>query len=224
MHVCALACWLCASLPGSLVGNVDLADNDGIAALISAATGTDLLMLMSNVDGVYTTDPSTDVSAKRIRNFAAHNTADVDLSGTSLSGRGGMASKVRSTPRQSLCLEERRHADRQTVFAQAGRRTTGWCIDEWPKLYVYMRRALCCPSPLLFGWWLRRRSRQRSARYGVGVSRLVLPHGVCEHAVLSFCFWMRRSVARSLAVLPCRCAQPPSLGTTAWTASLRVAC
>ena len=82
--------------PGSqLVGNVNLTDNDGIASLIAAASGSQLLMLMSNVDGVYTADPNTDPTATRVRNMLSpEDSNDLDFTGTSTAGRGGMGSKV----------------------------------------------------------------------------------------------------------------------------------
>ena len=58
-------------------------------------------MLMSNVDGVYSSDPRANADAERIRTFplggfGSEDNGDApDLSGKSLSGRGGMASKVR---------------------------------------------------------------------------------------------------------------------------------
>lgn len=78
--------------PG-FVGDVNLEDNDGIASLLSVASGSDLLMLMSNVDGVYSSDPKADSSAKRLQTYET-STSGVDLTGRSLAGRGGMASKV----------------------------------------------------------------------------------------------------------------------------------
>lgn len=71
-------------------------DNDRLAALVAALVDADLLVLLSDVDALYTGSPS-DPSARRI----AHVTSEADLSGISISkpgksgvGTGGMVTKV----------------------------------------------------------------------------------------------------------------------------------
>jgi glutamate 5-kinase len=71
-------------------------DNDRLAARVASMMEADLLILLSDVDGLYTSDPS--------RNAAAAHVAEVDaitpqveaMAGDTLSGvgRGGMASKL----------------------------------------------------------------------------------------------------------------------------------
>lgn len=68
-------------------------DNDELAGLIAQMVGADLLVLLSNVDGLYDGDPASSES-----NLIREVMPDDDLSrfvqdGTSSAGRGGMASK-----------------------------------------------------------------------------------------------------------------------------------
>ncbi len=71
-------------------------DNDRLAALVAALVDAELLVLLSDVDGLYTGSPS-DPASQRISTVARHE----DLSGISISrpgksgvGTGGMVTKV----------------------------------------------------------------------------------------------------------------------------------
>lgn len=66
-------------------------DNDRLAALLASNLGADLLLLLSDVDGVYTAPPG-EPGAERIRTFGAD--AQVNIGAGSALGRGGMASKI----------------------------------------------------------------------------------------------------------------------------------
>jgi glutamate 5-kinase len=67
-------------------------DNDRLAALVAVMIGADLLVLLSDVDGIYTRDPS-DRGARLLREVT--DPAMVDASGPrSRTARGGMASKL----------------------------------------------------------------------------------------------------------------------------------
>lgn len=81
------------------VTNVEmsLGDNDHLAALVSHLVSADLLVLLTDVDGVWTARPGTP-GARPIRYVADSRElagADVSAAGSSL-GKGGMASKVRA--------------------------------------------------------------------------------------------------------------------------------
>jgi glutamate 5-kinase len=70
-------------------------DNDMLSALVASKLDADLLVILTNVDGVYTDNPLTNPQAKRlaqIENFQMLQA--VDASGQSLLGRGGMFSKL----------------------------------------------------------------------------------------------------------------------------------
>jgi len=70
-------------------------DNDGLAARVSVTLDADLLVLLTNVDGLLTANPKTDASATRIPLLDLVD--DVALGradGVSSGGTGGMASKL----------------------------------------------------------------------------------------------------------------------------------
>jgi len=72
-----------------------LGDNDYLAALVAGLVHADALVLLSDVDGLYTIDPS-DPSAQRVDYVCDVAALDIDVlrPGSSGIGSGGMASKV----------------------------------------------------------------------------------------------------------------------------------
>jgi len=70
-------------------------DNDGLAARVAVALDADLLMLLTNVDGLFTSNPKLDPGASRVSLLAE---VDGDAlrcaSGASGGGTGGMMSKL----------------------------------------------------------------------------------------------------------------------------------
>ena len=71
-------------------------DNDRIAALVAHNVNADLLVLLTDTPGLYTSDPRTDSSAELIPNVAALDPLFAVTAGSSGSelGSGGMASKL----------------------------------------------------------------------------------------------------------------------------------
>lgn len=75
--------------------SVAFGDNDGLSARVAVSLDADLLVLLTDVDGVYTANPRQDPSAERIPEIP-----DVDpdliakMSGASRGGTGGMSSKL----------------------------------------------------------------------------------------------------------------------------------
>jgi glutamate 5-kinase len=70
-------------------------DNDGLSAMVAAFLRADLLILLTNVDGVFTASPFVDPTATRIREIpAVDDEALARAAGTSNGGTGGMASKL----------------------------------------------------------------------------------------------------------------------------------
>lgn len=69
-------------------------DNDGLSARIAATLGADLLVLLTDVDGVFTANPKRDPSAQRIPLVDAASIWNVELGEGSSGGTGGMASKL----------------------------------------------------------------------------------------------------------------------------------
>ena len=75
---------------------ISFGDNDFLAAQVAILTGADLLVLLTDIGGVYTADPRTDPAAElvgEITDFEGLHALDIG-SGTSPLGSGGMRSKV----------------------------------------------------------------------------------------------------------------------------------
>lgn len=80
---------------GQEAGRVGFGDNDGLSARVAVAVDADLLVLLTDVDGVYTANPRLDPGATRIPEIDAVDDATLGLAeGTSAGGTGGMASKL----------------------------------------------------------------------------------------------------------------------------------
>lgn len=70
-------------------------DNDGLSARLALAVDADLLVLLTDVDGLFTANPSADPTARRIPELEAVDEAAIEMAaGTSAAGTGGMASKL----------------------------------------------------------------------------------------------------------------------------------
>ncbi len=73
-----------------------LGDNDTLAAIVAVFVKADLLILLSDIDGMYTADPRKDPDAKlihRIKNITDEIAAGAGGSGTN-QGTGGMRTKI----------------------------------------------------------------------------------------------------------------------------------
>lgn len=71
-------------------------DNDRLAAQIAVTCGADQLLLLSDVDGLYTANPKTDPTARHLP-VVAHLTAEIEaMGGDPVSGlsKGGMKTKL----------------------------------------------------------------------------------------------------------------------------------
>lgn len=71
-------------------------DNDRLAARVASMMEADVLVLLSDVDGLYSADPTRDPHAEHIAEVPAITSAIESFAGESISGvgRGGMASKI----------------------------------------------------------------------------------------------------------------------------------
>ncbi len=73
-------------------------DNDTLSAVVAALVGADMLIILTDIDGLYDTDPREDPAAKRIP-YVAEITEEIKAlagdAGTSR-GTGGMATKIRA--------------------------------------------------------------------------------------------------------------------------------
>ena len=80
-----------------------IGDNDTLAAIVAQSVSADLLVLLSDIDGLYTADPHTDPNAQLIPTI--HEISDEILalaggSGTNL-GTGGMVTKLQAA---KICM------------------------------------------------------------------------------------------------------------------------
>lgn len=80
-----------------------IGDNDTLAAIVAESVKGDLLVLLSDIDGLYTADPHTNPDATlihRVNKIDANIMALAGISSTSL-GTGGMVTKLRAA---EICL------------------------------------------------------------------------------------------------------------------------
>ena len=81
-----------------------IGDNDTLAALVSRFINADLLILLSDIDGLYTADPHKDADARLIATVDEINDDILSLAsgkGTAL-GTGGMVTKLKAA---EICME-----------------------------------------------------------------------------------------------------------------------
>ena len=70
-------------------------DNDGLSARVAVSLDADLLVLLTNVGGLFTANPAVDAGARRLSEVSAVDGAIMGMaSGASTGGTGGMASKL----------------------------------------------------------------------------------------------------------------------------------
>lgn len=83
---------------------IEFGDNDTLSAVVATLIQADLLMILTNTDGVYTADPHIYHSARKVPKVmkASDDLRDINLEGSSKMGSGGMASKIAAA---ELCRE-----------------------------------------------------------------------------------------------------------------------
>ena len=79
------------------VAEFTFGDNDMLGAVVSALVGASLYVILSDVDGLYTADPTENDRAELIHEVKAIDSQVMNIAGdaTSSVGTGGMASKIR---------------------------------------------------------------------------------------------------------------------------------
>ena len=79
-------------------GEINFGDNDVLAALVASLIKAEMLILLTDTDGLYDSDPSRSKSAKRIERVERVTSEILEgaKSTTSKAGTGGMYSKVRA--------------------------------------------------------------------------------------------------------------------------------
>jgi len=82
---------------------VNFSDNDILSVLVAGAICADMVIILSDVDGVYTADPS-EPGAKLIKNVESITTEFKNsLNGKSKIGRGGIQSKIKAAEIATNC-------------------------------------------------------------------------------------------------------------------------
>ena len=81
-----------------------IGDNDTLAAIVAKSICADLLVLLSDIDGLYTADPHKDPNAKLISRIDAITEEILALGGGSSTsqGTGGMATKLHAA---DICMD-----------------------------------------------------------------------------------------------------------------------
>ncbi len=84
---------------------IKVGDNDTLSAYVAVNTGADLLVLLSDIDGLYTADPHTDKNARLIESVNGITDEIRALAGGEGSslGTGGMRTKLRAA---EICNEK----------------------------------------------------------------------------------------------------------------------
>lgn len=83
---------------------IEFGDNDRLSAIVATLIGADILIILSDIDGVFTSDPSVNKSAELISNVMDVE-EDIErfiFSKDSAFGTGGMQSKIAAA---RLCVE-----------------------------------------------------------------------------------------------------------------------
>lgn len=83
------------------VEEIKFGDNDTLAGMVVDLVGADLLVVLTDIDGLYTADPRVDPAARKIDELNGVDDATLALAGgpgTSV-GTGGMSSKLRAARR-----------------------------------------------------------------------------------------------------------------------------
>lgn len=186
-------------------------DNDALAAQVAAAIGADLLVLLTEVDGLYTADPRHDPAAVRIAALRADDPAALAATagGTrSELGTGGMRSKVVAADkaaavgiptvvahggRPGVLAQVLAGADEGTLFLPGRRRLSA--RRKWLATSVRTRGALHLDAGAADALLLQGRSllpvgvARVEGRFGVGDAvRIVGPdgqtlgRGLCRYA------------------------------------------
>ena len=90
------------------VDEIKFGDNDSLAAIVGALVGADLVVLMSDIEGLYTADPHSDPAATLISRVEHVDERILGIASGSASavGTGGMMTKVRAARATQLAGSE----------------------------------------------------------------------------------------------------------------------
>ncbi|PKN12758.1 MAG: glutamate 5-kinase [Deltaproteobacteria bacterium HGW-Deltaproteobacteria-4] len=87
-----------------VIDEIRFGDNDNLSALVSSLVEANLLVILSDVSGLYDRDPRTDAAAELIPCVERINDEIIAMAGSSGTdlGTGGMATKIKAAKRASL--------------------------------------------------------------------------------------------------------------------------
>ena len=83
---------------------IEIGDNDTLAAIVTALTDADLLILLSDIEGLYTGDPRKNADATLIKEITEITDEIISIAGGagSENGTGGMQTKIHAA---MICME-----------------------------------------------------------------------------------------------------------------------
>lgn len=84
---------------------IEFGDNDRLSAMVANLVQADLLIILTNTNGVYTSDPHQNKDARQVSKVmkAGEDLKDIMLDGKSTLGSGGMHSKIEAA---ELCRQQ----------------------------------------------------------------------------------------------------------------------
>ena len=87
-----------------ITDEIEFGDNDTLSAAVATLVQAELLLILTDTDGVFTADPHIHRSAQKVPKVmkASDDLKDVDVNGSSKMGSGGMGSKIAAA---ELCRE-----------------------------------------------------------------------------------------------------------------------
>ena len=84
---------------------IEFGDNDTLSAQVATLIQADLLLILTDTDGVFTSNPHLDNHAQKVPKVMkdSNDLKDVEINGSSKMGSGGMASKIAAA---ELCRDQ----------------------------------------------------------------------------------------------------------------------
>jgi glutamate 5-kinase len=186
---------------------IRVGENDTLSAMVANLIEADLLVLLSDIDGLYTANPRTDAAATLLQRIESLDAAVYDLAGANgtAMGSGGMYTKL-------VAADMAVHAGTSVVIANGSR--------ENILLDVVAQRAVCTYFPAAISaaegrkrWLLAQNAvagqitvDAGAARALINEGRSLLPVGIVRTegrfergAIVAVCDLAGRAIARGLA-------------------------
>lgn len=87
-----------------ITDEIEFGDNDTLSAAVATLVHAELLLILTDTDGVFTSDPHINSAAQKVPKVmkASDDLKNIDVEGSSKMGSGGMASKIAAA---ELCRE-----------------------------------------------------------------------------------------------------------------------